>query len=371
MNAHDVTQPGQSDAGEAIPLRGTAARTNSRADDRNGPITAELPSAREEEPLGRHHAPRDGRLRSVTHEKTLAKLKALHGRPPSFCEPCDTPEEFAIRQIFWDAEQLERLKRARKVLWKAHIEETALREEIAAVVLGRQLLFDPRDCGSSYRAPRSSRARPKLQTPGTGETSDPARLLENLESTAAGCRWLVERWAELRANLEPGERWFQEDLFKLVRLMGRELKDVLEDPELAEAFFAGCALDRRQGNAFTELRSELRVDQIKARLRRMRSSATSPLDPCDRAQARERLIGIIERATAWLEAKAEEHTRRAEADASEEAVARAFDQTPRGQAMLREERDYARALGYGISTLMSLRRMAQRNDRLKRERGTR
>ena len=80
--------------------------------------------------------------------------------------------------------------------------------------------------------------------------------------------------------------------------MGKQLLDALDIPEVAEVFLASQAYERRERNAFAELRSELCVDEIKARVLRMQRSATPAYTPRDAAEGRERLIAIIDRAQA-------------------------------------------------------------------------
>ena len=46
---------------------------------------------------------------------------------------------------------------------------------------------------------------------------------------SAGCRWLLERWGELRRLLEAGLKWQGPDRFKAIRLLGRQPLDAAED----------------------------------------------------------------------------------------------------------------------------------------------
>ena len=110
--------------------------------------------------------------------------------------------------------------------------------------------------------------------------------------------------------------------------MGKQPLDALEEPEAAEVYLASHALEGRGRNAFTELRSELRVDEIKQRLLRMRKTTGFAFIALGKSEARERLIGIIGRAEARLQAKIEDHQREGQAAAAQAAAARAFDQTP-------------------------------------------
>ena len=281
-------------------------------------------------------------------------FQELLGRWFSSLQPRDDVEEFMSKMLFHELLGLERVDRALIASRIMHVHEEARRQEQEVLTLGSRLFFDPRGPAGIFGEPRFSREEERdSQRTGADPSHDPAWLVERLESTAAGCRWLLEQWAELGGMLEKGERWQESELFQAVRLMGRQLIDVLDLPELAEILLASHAINRRSRNAFTDLRSELRVDEIKARLIRMRRRSGTTLDPRDAAQGREHLSAIVARATSRLEAKAAEHRKRACADESAGAAEPAFDRTPAGEALNRDKREYARAVS---RTLTALRR---------------
>ena len=145
----------------------------------------------------------------------------------------------------------------------------------------------------------------------------------------------------------------------MTRLMGKRYLDALDDPEVADVFLAGHAVDRRARNAFAELRIELRVDEIKERLRRMGISERPVSHPRDSAEGRNRLIGIINRAETRLHAKVAEHQKRTEGGALEEALGKAFDESLEGQSIKRQEREYLRGISGWISALQKVRRMGE------------
>ncbi len=48
----------------------------------------------------------------------------------------------------------------------------------------------------------------KSQTPHPVDVLDhPEAIVLRLESTAAGCRWMLDRWTELRTLLDQGHNW--------------------------------------------------------------------------------------------------------------------------------------------------------------------
>jgi hypothetical protein len=58
------------------------------------------------------------------------------------------------------------------------------------------------------------------------EEEHPMRLVHRLQSTLAGCEWLLDPWARLRDLLEQGLPWLAPDKLKAVRLLGRHPIDV-------------------------------------------------------------------------------------------------------------------------------------------------
>src|SRR5262249_58512303 len=61
------------------------------------------------------------------------------------------------------------------------------------------------------------------------DPDDPTRLVNRLESTALGCAWMLDRWADLRGLLEDGGEWQPPDRLRAIRLLGRQPLDVWED----------------------------------------------------------------------------------------------------------------------------------------------
>ena len=84
--------------------------------------------------------------------------------------------------------------------------------------LGRKLLYNA--------GPRI------LPVSGPPWDDNPAAFLCGLESTAEGCRWLLERWTVLGDMLERGAIWTLTDLYRSIRLQGKHPVDAVNDPDL-------------------------------------------------------------------------------------------------------------------------------------------
>jgi hypothetical protein len=287
-------------------------------------------------------------------ENALAWLNELDPRIESF-DPDNDYAKFEFEAAVGLAVNVERAKRFRKARRAEYVEELALREKNEALDLGDELFFDPRGPAQVYSAPRFTRTDPNSQTSVKDERGDPALLVAKLESTAAGCRWLRLAWAGIRGNLKPGNTRSPSDNFRMARLMGKQLLDALDIPEVAEVFLASHAYERRERNAFAELRSELCVDEIKARVLRMQRSATPAFTPRDAAEGREWLIAIIDRAQARLRAKAVEYRKRANADGAKEALELTFEDTPEGKSLALDERQYTKAVSQYVASIRKSR----------------
>ncbi len=119
--------------------------------------------------------------------------------------------------------------------------------------LGDRLFFDSQELWQIYPDPSikfCAMSRRRNSVPGGPDL--PSRLVAELESTYEGCRWLLDQWYELRKRHQSVGSWQAIDIFKAIRLMGKQPLDILEDPagELMDIF----------------LRATRSTEKIKARL---------------------------------------------------------------------------------------------------------
>ena len=80
------------------------------------------------------------------------------------------------------------------------------------------------------------------QSPGD---DDPGLLVAELEDTAAGCRWLLDRFAEYRRLLQSRTHWEEPTLLRFVRLLGKRVVEAVYDPVLNSIFVAWDVLVRQ------------------------------------------------------------------------------------------------------------------------------
>ena len=163
----------------------------------------------------------------------------------------------------WSLERASRAEAARlSQLIRSDAIEREKREREDAIALGQRLFFDPRGPRQLYpHTPfAATGSQPRISwSPNPADPNTPALLLLRLERTGAGCRWLLDRWGELRARLEPGQVWLPCDQFKAIRLLGKQPLEAVEDPDVLRIFVASAELlaDGPSGKTFAPLGSEL------------------------------------------------------------------------------------------------------------------
>ena len=161
--------------------------------------------------------------------------------------------------LSWQLERADRAEAARlaSVLVAAPA-EAALRQADLAAALGQRLFRDNRGPLPLY--PHSLydfHGRPRISASEPGDDPDaPSRLLLQLESTAAGCRWLLDRWGELGSLLDRGLSWQSPDKFKAIRLLGRQPLDAADSEVVARIFQACHVLDPQPRHAAGVERTE-------------------------------------------------------------------------------------------------------------------
>jgi hypothetical protein len=240
----------------------------------------------------------------LPHEDATAFQERLEAFAAGI-EPRNELEEKLVGQAALYSWKLDRANRSetarltRSILTEAAA--TARREEDEADALGTRLLFDRRGAEANYGARGYLHKQPQTSWPGVADDPDrPSRLVRNLEATAAGCRWLLARWAELRDQLEPGRCWLSPEKFRATRLLGNQPANADTDREIALVFLASHTIKRQHKSAFEELNCEMSEDVFDQFEARVRARGLEELRPKDAQEARERLLGLVDRVTGRL-----------------------------------------------------------------------
>ena len=82
-------------------------------------------------------------------------------------------------------------------------------------------------------------------------------LILRLQTTVAGCEWMLDEWASLRTILDRGTPWLAADQLKAVRLLGHTPGDVLDNIDVARLYLASHVLLDQGGEPFTDIINEL------------------------------------------------------------------------------------------------------------------
>ncbi len=100
--------------------------------------------------------------------------------------------------------------------------------------LGQRLIFEPIDRGDAPEW-RNPVVQERIQR---RENDHPKCLRIELERTAQGVDWLLERWNAMRGQLLFYSYWHIHQQFEAIRLLGKRPADVCEDSEIGMIFVA-------------------------------------------------------------------------------------------------------------------------------------
>ena len=256
------------------------------------------------------------RFNAVKHGLT-AKTAVLPGEDPEafqakvsiFKEGLDTRNEFeeelakGAAMASWQLERAnhsEVARLSRDILTGA--EADVRREEEEVLALGNRLFFDRRGPIELYPSGEYTNSKqPRTSASGTADDpDDPAKIVLGLESTVAGCRWLLEAWKRLRDVLESGLAWQPHEKIKAIRLLGKQPLDAFSDRDVALVFIASHAIEPEYSHAFYELRCEIDEDSFKRHKARLGRWSRRGIAFADAAAAREALVLLVEKATERL-----------------------------------------------------------------------
>ncbi len=304
------------------------------------------------------------RLNALKHGMR-ANLLVLPGEDAEACQgrvdgwidslkPRNEAEQYLAERAARISLQLDRIERAHLARLTANINNAAAGvaqpeaegEGEDVLTLGWRLFWSTRGPLSLYPHTQLG-PLPKPGVSWSGDVDDlnnPGRLVFSLESTAKGCDWLLDRWAELRRLLEQGQPWRSPDKLKATRLLGRQPVDALYDPQVGVVFLACHQLDPSGGELFHEIWYELKDDQLYVAKKRLNARPLDWLQPQSDVEARQALFRIVAQAVERLETIAEAHRKRAEINAHLIADQLAFDGSVEGERLRRYETSCGRAL---------------------------
>jgi hypothetical protein len=261
-------------------------------------------------------------------------------------------------KAYWQGQRIERAQVARletSMLRAPATEQDQEQDEVLA--LGDRLLFDRVGPAQRYPTERLHGTAPYTsvaQQPGDPDL--PCRLVNRLESTAAGCRWLLDRWNEVGEVLRPGNAWRSQDRFRVARLLGKQPMDAVWDPGLRSIYIACDVIFSAPGGPFSDLYKEMLPDEAKAFRRNLEAQARAEYRPPDGREALRVLTDVVRGPTARLRAILAEHERIAELAQAQPRDRKAFDASHEGELQRRYETSSDRKLHRALREIAKLRK---------------
>jgi hypothetical protein len=261
--------------------------------------------------------------------------------------PQNDGELFQAERAAYSAWLVQRTRRAQsaRLVFKAQtaLDEKQNREDRESMELALRLFRLPG--GGWPNTGDDPRSEHRGELPGVclpverDEADHPALLVLGLEASESGCRWLLDRWSELKAVIEDEQLgpWQAPERFKAIRLLGLDTRDVMHAPAVISILQACQALDPDAGGLIDEFWNELVAANAGWSMERLRAWVPEMAVPTDQAAAREDLTEIVKHATDRLELKLKEHEEMNELEGKYAAHARAFDHSPEGERMRRYE----------------------------------
>ncbi len=271
------------------------------------------------------------RFNAVKHG-CRAKLPVLPGEDPEAYErrldawidkfaPRDAVEHYLVERAVNVSWQLDRADRAEVARLADEIAADAGRVAENVEALGARLFRAPAGRLGAEAVADGERDGLLLSWPFDPDHSDhPARLVAALEATAAGCEWLLARWADLDQLLDHGRTWRPIDRLRAIRMLGKQPLDVIADDQLMTLYLSCHALDPDGPDVFAEPLADLHRPEMQASRERLSArfaAARAERAPRDAAAARATLRAIVAAAVARVEALREVRDLAEAADAAD------------------------------------------------------
>ena len=254
--------------------------------------------------------------------------------------------------------------------------DQSLKDADEAVELGQHLLWMPEfplPVGALEGEAKGALAKfPFADVP--GDPHHPARLLLKLQATVAGCDWLLTRWGELQFRLEQGGPWAMDDVWKMVRLLGKTAIEMKDDFQVALLVLASLALEPAAApeaarkatvaEAMSAMSRDHRLTRVLEGITRLcepfqQALARMPLEklaPENAVQARQRLSAVVEEELGRIGRLRAKLQQIADADLAEAPVRLAFETGTEGDRQRRYVLSFERLINRRIDTFLKVRK---------------
>jgi hypothetical protein len=258
----------------------------------------------------------------------------------------------------WHHERAVRSDVAR-VTFNIHTAMTAERMLKAkeAADLGARLFFDRRGPLSLHPMPGGGDAEVRTSWSNIPDDPDhPARLVRSLESTQAGCRWLIAEWTKLYDRIKAGEGWHSPQKLMAVRLLGKNPIAAAADPEVLAIYLCCHTIDPQHPHAFFEVQCEVTEEEFDRYEQRLLAKKLEAQRPADAVAARAVLLELVDRKLDRLSTLAAERLAFDDAMNALQNDIMGFDDSTAGERLRRHAAGCQRAMHRAIDTIIKIRK---------------
>ena len=280
-------------------------------------------------------------FRSERVAEEVESSSALEERRRTWLAQCDAQtdmDEFLITSNVVLSFNLERVSRTAAACLDREKEDADDKAIDRARELGSRLYFDPTGPTSKYGL--ETVVFDQVGTSSSGGTDDayqPAKLVNELESTMVGCRWLLHEWELLKDRAVNGV-WYSPDRLKAVRLLGFQPVDAIDQWCVAMIFVASHGFMRLGETGFEDLLSDMSPVALERLVLRVKARFRDLFFDWTETEYRQMLIDLIDENVETLQAQLEWHkTQNARCGGDRKGDELAFDYSPRGASMRQYE----------------------------------
>ena len=280
-------------------------------------------------------------FRSERVAEEVESSSALEERRRTWLAQCDAQtdmDEFLITSNVVLSFSLERVWRTAAACLDREKEDADDKAIDRARELGSRLYFDPTGPISKYGL--ETVVFDQVGTSSSGEKDEayqPAKLVNELESTMVGCRWLLHEWELLKDRAVHGI-WYSPDRLKAVRLLGFQPVDAIDQWCVAMIFVASNSFMRLGETGFEDLLSDMSPVALERLVLRVKARFRDLFFDWTEIEYRQMLIDLIDENVLALQAKLEWHkTQNARCGGDRKGDELAFDYSPRGASMRQYE----------------------------------
>ncbi len=285
-------------------------------------------------------------------------------------KPRNPAEEYMVDRmasLAWKGERIDRAQMAQLSKRVHHAGVDAVNTDQQQVItLGKRLLHDARETREMLADAATGNSATDDNAGSASEfdvvADDPALLILRLQTTVAGCEWMLDQWANLRTILDRGTPWLAADQFKAVRLLGHNSSDVLDNIDVARLYLASHVLLDQGGEPFADIMNELLPTEASRYRQTLQSRRYEDLAPKDAVAARQALVEIVDLATEQLQQNMEVLCQIAELDATSAAERASWNDSVEGERLRRYEVTCSRTWLRMFDLLLKARRAGEELD---------